>query len=435
MLNGDGGHTTHEKFRELCALADSGSLTPLEVSELRIHIGRCKACREVLREYRALATEGMGTLAAIYAGQREAVAWDETPTRQRLLERVRVEQQGNPKSNTPPNRVVQPNFLRNLTARPLVRTALAACLMLAVGYGGYRVGLRMHVPASAGPASVSPADDQLQKLSDDKKAVEELLEARARAVTELARQSSEKEQELKKLRLDLRALEDRSKDLALANGQTKERLEALSQQKELLNAQLQTEAQAFEKDRAELAKLRAERDGTLLRTASLEARNNELATTNREQERRLKDAEQYLSSDRDIRELMGARKLYIADVFDVDGSSRTQRPFGRVFYTQGKSLIFYAFDLDRQTKVLNASSFQVWGQHEAPQGQQVSPMNLGILYMDNEANRRWVMRFDDPKQLAEIDAVFVTVEPHGGSQKPTSKPFLYALLRNEANHP
>ena len=142
-----------------------------------------------------------------------------------------------------------------------------------------------------------------------------------------------------------------------------------------------------------------------------------------------------LTSDRDIRELMGARKLYIADVFDVDGSSRTQKPFGRVFYTQGKSLIFYAFDLDRQPGVINASTFQVWGQREAPQGQSPSPMNLGILYMDNETNRRWVMRFDDPKQLAEIDAVFVTVEPRGGSHKPTSKPFLYALLRNQVNHP
>jgi hypothetical protein len=69
------------------------------------------------------------------------------------------------------------------------------------------------------------------------------------------------------------------------------------------------------------------------------------------------------------------------------------------------------------------------------QGQQASPTNLGILYMDNESNRRWMMRFDDPRRLAEIDAVFVTVEPHGGSQKPTSKPFLYALLRSEANHP
>jgi hypothetical protein len=192
---------------------------------------------------------------------------------------------------------------------------------------------------------------------------------------------------------------------------------------------------AYENQRAELTSLRAERDKTVLRTASLEAKVEELTATNNDQERRLKDAEQYLSSDRDIRELMGARKLYIADVFDVDGSSRTQRPFGRVFYTQGKSLIFYAFDLDREPGVINASTFQVWGQREAPQGEQATPMNLGILYKDNDTNRRWVMRFDEPKQLAEIDAVFVTVEPRGGSHKPTSKPFLYALLRNEANHP
>jgi hypothetical protein len=59
--------------------------------------------------------------------------------------------------------------------------------------------------------------------------------------------------------------------------------------------------------------------------------------------------------------------------------------------------------------------FQVWGQKETPQGKQALPLNLGNLYMDNETNRRWVMRFDDPKQLAEIDAVFVTVEPRGGS--------------------
>jgi hypothetical protein len=119
----------------------------------------------------------------------------------------------------------------------------------------------------------------------------------------------------------------------------------------------------------------------------------------------------------------------------VDSGSRTRKAFGRVFYTQNKSLIFYAFDLDRQPGVKNASAFQVWGQRDAESGSKSHPMNLGILYMDSESNRRWVLRWDDPKQLAEIDAVFVTVEPHGGSQKPTGKPFLYALLRKEANHP
>ena len=191
---------------------------------------------------------------------------------------------------------------------------------------------------------------------------------------------------------------------------------------------------AYEDGQKELATIQNERDKALLQLASFESSIDELRAANHDQERRLKDDEQYLAADRDIRELMGARKLYIADVFDVDSGSRTRKPFGRVFYTENKSLIFYAFDLDREPGIKNAT-FQVWGEKDAAQGEKAHPLNLGILYMDSESNRRWVLRFDDPKQLAEIDAVFVTVEPHGGSRKPTSKPFLYALLRKEANHP
>jgi hypothetical protein len=130
--------------------------------------------------------------------------------------------------------------------------------------------------------------------------------------------------------------------------------------------------------------------------------------------------------------MMGAQKLYIADVFDVDSHSRTRKTFGRIFYTNGKSLLFYAFDLDAQPDLKTASAFQAWGRTEAGEGR---PLNLGIFYLDSETNRRWILRFDDPKRLAEIDAVFVTVEPRGGSKKPTGKPFLYASLRQEANHP
>ena len=429
MLNGDGGHGQHERYRKLCALADSGSLTPLERSELQLHLRHCKECVRVLREYRALTAAGISTLAAIYLERPGLEAWDDRVTLERLLERVRAEQPENSERSGPARADAKFSFRRRTAMNPFVRIPLAACIILAAVYGGYCLGTR----ATTRPTLVSKPDERLQKQPDEQSAA--LQQAQVRRIVELERQSSEKQQQLDKFRSTLRVLEDRSNDLTIVNSQAEGRLQAVSQQRDALNAQLQTEAQAFEGDRAELTKLRTERDETLLRTASVEARNKELDTENREQERRLKDAEQYLSSDRDIRELMGARKLYIADVFDVDGSSRTQKPFGRVFYTQGKSLIFYAFDLDRQTRVLNASSFQVWGQREAPEGERASPMNLGILYMDSEANCRWVMRFDDPKQLAEIDAVFVTVEPHGGSQKPTSKPFLYALLRNEANHP
>jgi hypothetical protein len=133
-----------------------------------------------------------------------------------------------------------------------------------------------------------------------------------------------------------------------------------------------------------------------------------------------------LVADLDIRELMGARNLHIVDVFDVDGKGKTQPPFGRVFYTEGKSLIFYAFDLK------GGSTFQAWGQREA---RAESAQSLGIFYVDDKKQNRWVLKFEDPKVLAEINAVFVTVEPPGGSVKPNRQKMLYAYLNATANHP
>jgi hypothetical protein len=46
-----------------------------------------------------------------------------------------------------------------------------------------------------------------------------------------------------------------------------------------------------------------------------------------------------------------------------------------------------------------------------------------------------VLKSDDPKVLSDIDAVFVTIEPHGGSNHPSGKPLLFAYLRIEPNHP
>lgn len=435
MHRGGEGSNTHEWFRELCALSVSGDLSPLESAELHSHLEGCESCRNLLAEYQVLATQGMSVLAESYGDEHDA-NWDSRAAGQRLLDRVRDLQDfvasGNP--SVEQKAPARPGFVRTAAARA-VPFALAAGLLLAVGHLGYLLGLRHSAKLTAAPANTSSTASAPQNPSSEKAAADPLVASQAKELSALQQLANEKDRELEKLREDLRAAQDRADLLGNASVQNDEKLRAALQERDALATQLQTASQNYDRDRTDLVRLRAERDGNLIHTNSLEARVSELTATNHEQEHRLKELEQYLSSDRDIRELMGARKLYIADVFDVDGSSQTQRPFGRVFYTQGKSLIFYAFDLDRQPKVVNSSAFQVWGQRETPQGQQAVPMNLGILYMDNEANRRWVMRFDDPKQLAEIDAVFVTVEPRGGSAKPTSKPFLYALLRNQANHP
>jgi hypothetical protein len=436
MLKIHSGCDEHDKYKKLGALAAAGNLAPLESAELHAHLRRCEQCNDVFRQYQALTTRGIAILADEFAEGLGQASWDKDAAFEQLLERIERAQHTPPEKNRRTYETVPANKLLRVPVRSMATMLLAAGLILTVLLGSYHLGIRTHSQSVSNLTAVPlPIDDRLQQISEEKQQANEALAQQTKRLAQLQTDEAQKEQELGKLRSTLRAFEDRANKLQAASSQSDAQLLALSQERDSLTTQLQTLNQSYGVDRTELANLRLERDKTVTRTASLEAKIAELTSANQDQDRRLKDTDQYLSSDRDIRELMGARKLYIADVFDVDGSSRTQKPFGRVFYTQGKSLIFYAFDLDREPGVVNASTFQVWGQREAPQGQQGSPMNLGILYMDNESKRRWVMRFDDPKKLAEIDAVFVTVEPRGGSHKPTNKPFLYALLRNEANHP
>lgn len=53
---------------------------------------------------------------------------------------------------------------------------------------------------------------------------------------------------------------------------------------------------------------------------------------------------------------------------------------------------------------------------------------LGLLYKDDANQKRWVLKFNDAKTISQIDAVFVTVEPEGGSARPSGKPLLFTLL-------
>jgi hypothetical protein len=315
-----------------------------------------------------------------------------------------------------------------------VAGAIAACLLVFASYGAFRVVQLTYASKQA--------ERGVEVLSGEKKSLAERLTAQTRRLTELEYDSSQKRQEIEQLQSQVRTALQREeqhtneltaevKSVSAAKARSDEQLLTASRERELINARLHDLEAAYQNAQTELVNLRAERNQVMLRLASLEGENAELVASNHEQERRLRNYDQYLTSDRDIRELMGARQLYMADVFDVSSDSSTRKPYGRVFYTKGKSLIFYAFDLEHSAGIQNAA-FQAWGKNESSQ---TKPVNLGILYMDNEQNRRWVLRFDDPRRLAEIDAIFVTVEPHGGSGKPTGKPFLYASLRREPNHP
>jgi hypothetical protein len=205
----------------------------------------------------------------------------------------------------------------------------------------------------------------------------------------------------------------------------------LARQRDDLGQRLEAAESQAQALQAKLDLLERESSADRLQSVALNSKVTELARALRERDETIDKQQELLAHDRDVRELIGARDLYMAEVFDVDRDGETRKPTGRVFFTKEKSLIFYAYDLDQQKRTKNAS-FQAWGKC-GPDWQQA--INLGIFYIDNAAKKRWILKFDNPKSLAQIDSVFVTVEPNGGSRKPSTKPLLFAYLRMEPNHP
>jgi hypothetical protein len=230
---------------------------------------------------------------------------------------------------------------------------------------------------------------------------------------------------------ELASLKAQQSQLEDELGKTTEALKQLQQDHADLNHQLveaQTNALSLQ------AKLNQTGDRASLDTEQALAANRQveaLRTSLTEKDKQIARDQDLLERDRDIRNLIGARNVYMAEIYDVAKTGDTQKPFGRVFYTKDKSLVFYGYDLDQQRGAKQTSSFQAWGRGVDQQ----HAISLGLLYLDDANQKRWVLKFNNAKTIAQIDAVFVTVEPEGGSTKPSGKPLLFTSLRIDPNHP
>jgi len=229
-----------------------------------------------------------------------------------------------------------------------------------------------------------------------------------------------------RLRQQLEAAERRADALAQSGSDANRLVAELRQRLDAAHtAQAQTEAQL-----ADLRSAQSTNEAvTLVQEKEIQALNQKL----REQSASVEREGQLLSAGREIRDLIAARDLHIIDVYDTDGHGKTSRAFGRVFYTEGKSLVFYAYDLSPQHPESSKYAFYVWGKRDgAPQ----MAKNLGALTKDDQVQKRWVLTITDPKVLAEIDSVFVTLEPTGrAGGRPSSKRLLTAFLGTAPNHP
>jgi predicted anti-sigma-YlaC factor YlaD len=75
----------HERFRELCALAQANSLVVVDQLELREHLKICESCRKLYDQYAAIGSEGLAFLLEGCAVSEEAKRWDHREARQKLF--------------------------------------------------------------------------------------------------------------------------------------------------------------------------------------------------------------------------------------------------------------------------------------------------------------------------------------------------------------
>jgi hypothetical protein len=438
---------SHEEFLELCAAAVASELSAEEQIRLDGHLAVCRECRQAMSEFEFVAGKGVAALAAELAPKELEDgddSWSVENAEKSLFKRLENEQgrEAREGSSFATNQV---KVGQRFTYRPSqihwremwMPIAAALLLALALGIAAYRNGVKrgMNVARTTLVPSKTSEDFLEEQASDAGHERAQLIAKRvedAKVIDDLKHQLSDQLKIVNSLKV---AEELRARSMPIEEQSRQSAREDSGRRDEEL-ASAQTKLQELQKT---VDVVTAQREEVSARTTALETKVENLTQLVRDREQAIeqRDGEvakeqELLEHDRDIRELMGARDLYIAEVHDVAGTGETNKTYGRVFYTKGKRLIFYAYDLDAQPGIRSASTFQAWGRR-GPDKQQA--LNLGIFYEDNIAKKRWVLKADDSKTLQDIDAVFVTVEPNGGSHHPSGKQLLFAYLRISPNHP
>jgi hypothetical protein len=431
----------HDEFLELCAVSTSGNLTEEERKKLNEHLAVCPTCREAFRQFQATVETAIPALAPEFAESSPSadLSWSVEGAEAALFKRLDEQESRPPGSFIDTNgdsagaylRRYEPSRIRwSQASLPL---AAGILLSLALGIASYRIGLRRgvdvaRVPPPASQNSVASIQQEVSDRGHDRQQLLASMEQRDKLIAQLKRELQQQSGEVNSLRERKGQLEA----AAVGTQQAKDEKERLAQESVIAKAQVQELQKKLDLEEQQRSQDVARADSLEAKIAGLTRSLSDRDGLIDQQNGQIAQRDELLAHDRDIRELMGARDLYIAEVHDVAKNGQTNKAYGRVFYTKGKSLIFYAYDLDQQTGIRKASTFQVWGRHGADQEQ---ALNLGVFYQDNLSKKRWVMKSNDPKVLAQIDAVFVTVEPNGGSHQPSGKPLLFAYLRINPNHP
>lgn len=383
----------HEKFEELCTLAAGGFLSVAEQRELTEHLHDCESCLAFYEDMQELHGSLQTDAEAIFAARPSA---DNAPI---VLT---------------PQRPAQPWM--QMAAALLIGAGLATAATLWL----HRPAPAVAVQAPAQQPVATPAAAQLAEASNRP------ASAPSAALTSAREHIAQLEAQLAAIKHSTAKAVASPQPDQTAQDQTAQ-LNALKQQEAFLTAALNNEQQKINALNAQVTALQQAHQ---VDTEQIQSRENRLRLLNTELEAPQPARSGNEKSPSALAELMGQRNLHVIDVYDENSHGQRNAPFGRVFFGENSSLVFYAFDLPVKESA-GQLAIVAWGQTE---GSERTPIRLGDFNRNDSNGSRWLLSVKDPNQLKRIDAVFVTIE-HKAGKKPSGPPLLYAYLRQAPNHP
>jgi hypothetical protein len=425
----------HEHFEEICAAASVGQATGEELIEFEQHASECPQCSQAYFNYLKVAAQQFANAKqdpTISSKEIEECIDSDLFVR-RFLDRA--EREGITFSPDVDETVKVPAAIPFGFSRiawwsmpAAARATIVLCAIAgSVGYWYWKSPLYRALRAQESQGSEVPKSHAQVATADPR--IAELADANLKLQAEVEHLKGELRNTNKRLvasEAGLRSTYQDRRMLALGRDALEARLEAT--QKELATSQVL--AANAQQEAASQHQRATDMEATLI---AQQVKLHELEDGLKEKAAALEQERQLLNLGHDVTDLMGARNLHIVDVLDTDGRGKARPAFGRIFFTEGKSLIFYAYDLN-EAKMQKANyQYQVWAKKEGPDRH---AQRLGIFYSDDKAQRRWVFKCDDPKILREIDSVFVTFgRPDGSPTHPEGSSLMYAYLRGQPNHP
>jgi hypothetical protein len=397
-----------------CALAAAGQLTVEESRDFQLHLAACEECRQRLGAY-----ERISDLLATAADARMS-----SDRRSGVPERLSfvIHAGQDPMNNVPrsfQSRTLPPRH-RMVWATPTL--LLAACLI------GIFLGSFLHLTISKSSAP-SPADHSSQFTP---------------ATPNNKEGAPNNSAELDTLKKDLASAGERERIASLKLQSLQQQLSgALTKQRSLegqvtsLQAERDDLAGKGSRREAEYSQVKRQLDQARSEKEALQsallAEEAELGSLKATVHRLTAEIEQQALAKTTMApcQSLNARNLHVVDVHDTESDGTISRAFGRIFYVEGQCLTFYAFDLPDKA-VHQTVAFYVWG----GKGDSKTFKKLGVFHRDDPSDGRWLLSFEDAAVLAQINNVFVTMEPETiATTRPQGKMILQAFLGNKAKHP